>query len=97
MTIHHKACTRCRGDLDATLPDDVRCVQCGHRRYAPPPAGSAGVPARRGGGTRARCPRSQCPRCRSGELVALDRLSPEHNLCVRCRLCGHIFSPPGTE
>ena len=37
---------------------------------------------------------SPCPRCRSVDLVALDRLSPDHNLCLRCRLCGHIFSPP---
>ena len=38
-------------------------------------------------------PASPCPRCRSVDLVPLDRLSPDHNLCVRCRLCGHIFSP----
>ena len=37
---------------------------------------------------------SPCPRCRSVDLVELDRLMPDHNLCLRCRLCGHIFSPP---
>ncbi len=37
---------------------------------------------------------SPCPRCRSVDLIPLDRLSPDHNLCLRCRLCGHIFSPP---
>ena len=26
-----KACPRCGGDVDVTYPEDVGCVQCGHR------------------------------------------------------------------
>ena len=29
-----KACPRCGGDLDATYPDEVFCVQCAHRPEA---------------------------------------------------------------
>ena len=40
---------------------------------------------------------STCPRCGSTELIRLDRLREEDNICYRCRPCGHIFSPATGE
>lgn len=100
-----KACPRCGGDLDATYKDDIYCVQCAYRPTGP--AGAAS-PVRAGeAGTalhlEAATTRPQheppqpasapCPRCGAWDLVQLDRIRPQDNLCYRCRPCGHIFSP----
>lgn len=37
-----KACPRCRGDIDMADPDDVYCVQCGHRPTAAVPCPKCG-------------------------------------------------------
>jgi len=38
-----------------------------------------------------------CPRCDSQTLVRLDRLRSDDNVCYRCKPCGHIFSPAGSQ
>ena len=38
-----------------------------------------------------------CPRCKSVNLVRLDKLREHDNACYRCRSCGHIFSPGLSE
>ena len=38
----------------------------------------------------------RCPRCGSGDVVRLEKIDPEYNTCLRCRLCGHVFSPRQT-
>jgi predicted Zn finger-like uncharacterized protein len=103
-----KQCPRCGGDVDATYHDDVRCVQCAYcpavafpgprivEPSLPGPAnpfdealaGLEGVAMyRQGNGA------SVCPKCGSDKTVRLDKLRPNDNTCLRCRSCGHIFSP----
>ena len=38
----------------------------------------------------------RCPRCGSGDVVRLEKIDPKYNTCLRCRLCGHVFSPRQT-
>lgn len=38
-----------------------------------------------------------CPKCGSAEVVRLDKLRSEDHTCYRCRRCGHIYSPTGSE
>ena len=103
-----EACVRCGGDVDATYAEDVYCIQCAHRP-ANAEALAALASAEGSGGLEMGFPASSpdsndgtpstalavntCPRCKSKDLVQLDRLRRGDNVCYRCRPCGHIFSP----
>ena len=81
-----KACPRCGGDIDVTYPEDVSCVQCGHRpevvypgpRIVGSEADLEGIPAQ--------------PPGRAGELSqmieavhgAADADPPQTGQCPRC-------------
>ena len=105
-----KACPRCDGDVDATYPEDVYCVQCAHRMPAAPTGSQFDRAASHGPPDSPRPTadvntldkvvgqeRVPCPRCRSTELVPLDKLRPDYNTCFRCRSCGHVFSPSSED
>ena len=97
-----QGCPRCRGDVDVTYHDDVRCIQCGHRPkvvYPGPrivvegPGVAGGTEPVLGEVTAS----AMCPRCGSELAIRLDRLRPGDNACYRCISCGHIFSPSGGD
>ncbi len=97
-----KACPRCGGDVDATHPDDVSCVQCAHRPTAVLPGPRVAdnrnmVPTMHHQTVRPQVNSMdalvKCPRCGSEEIVKLEKVRHHDNTCYRCRMCGHIFSP----
>lgn len=107
LVILFKACVRCGGDVEATYAEDVYCIQCAHRPAAAEALAAMASAEGTGGlemgfsasapesgvGTPAALAVNTCPRCKSKDLVQLDRLKREGNVCYRCRPCGHIFSP----
>ena len=107
LVILFKSCVRCGGDVDATYAEDVYCIQCAHRPAnadALAAMASVGITGGLEMGFAASSPDSDdtrpsalavntCPRCKSKDLVLLDRLRRGDNVCYRCRPCGHIFSP----
>ena len=92
-----KCCPRCGGDVDAAAHDDARCVQCAHRPAVAFPGPVVVEPAHAAApGRGPRLPdggEDVCPRCGSDKTVRLEKLRPHDNACLRCRSCGHIFSP----
>ncbi len=87
-------CPRCGGDIDASTPEDVHCVQCGDRPQVSYPGpvilgAGAGPPHR----VAASGPAGLCPRCGTGESMALQKVRPDYNTCYRCRRCSHVYSP----
>lgn len=107
LVILFKACVRCGGDVDATYAEDVYCIQCAHRPADAEALAAMASTEGLGGlamGFAASSSDSDatppsalvvntCPRCKSKDLVLLDRLRRGDNVCYRCRPCGHIFSP----
>ena len=86
----HRICEPAVGLRDGGRPRAMECPNLSHfdaHKYMEP---DLDLPGQRPDLDEAASP---CPRCRSVDLVPLDRLDPGHNLCIRCRLCGHIFSP----
>ncbi len=93
--------------MDATYSEDVYCIQCAHRpadgealAAMASVQGSGGLemgfipsPLESAAGTPSMLAANTCPRCKSKDLVQLDRLRRGDNVCYRCRPCGHIFSP----
>ena len=94
-----KACPRCDGDIEATYPEDVYCVQCGCRPPGASPKADVGSLRSVDGaaGHEGHPLRSACPNCDGEEAVRLDRVRTGYNTCYRCRRCGHIFSPSAGE
>ena len=94
-------CVQCAHRLELSSP--------GPRVVQQTPDGGSGVPSPAGSAdsdelvaaeARPNPPRVEerpviprCPRCGSGDVVRLEKIDPEYNTCLRCRLCGHVFSP----
>lgn len=93
--------------MDATYSEDVYCIQCSHRPADAEALAAMASAEGSGGlemgfatsssepdaGTPSALAVNTCPRCKSKDLVQLDRLRRGDNVCYRCRPCGHIFSP----
>ena len=89
-----KACPRCGGDVDTSYAEDVYCIQCAYR---PTLAASEPRLANKVSQASVTDVDGFCPRCDSSEVIALEKLRVRDNICYRCRLCGHIFSPRASE
>ena len=93
--------------MDATYAENVYCIQCAHRPADAEALAALASAEGTGGLEMGFVPSSSdsddltpstlavntCPRCKSKDLVLLDRLRRGDNVCYRCRPCGHIFSP----
>ena len=84
-----KACTRCGGDVEAAFPEDIFCVQCGHRPDVALPSDRMLPQASDGDSIRMRVPDVEVVKDRglkehpTGEIAPLGG-SSSASPCPRC-------------